>query len=594
MVLFAILAENMIILVSILSLILISPAVNWGIAIGLFFLTEVLHAQFVGNLRHLRFFEVMGTPSIAEVIGSRSSFIARSLWLTVWPGLPFLVPIYRGLEAANYIPPATIIYVVRIYYASAFVLAVPALVYFCDAMRWRVYAVKLNLAARRRPGVRIIIVGSYYFAVENFNWPSLGEEKTNRAYASAWTTKLIYNLFSVFINQGPLAAWYATPAILVDVTLSSYISLFGLCWIVAHVYHFIFSRWLSSMGVILTPSQMQIHDMQKYDLSGHLLVFAFQASLLSFGHLSNWDPLYRLVCFLLLFRLSKIQEYTASHSQMLSMEGTGQWRYYIQAVFEGAVAPFCLGLALFLRIWRVPSDPTLLATSVWEQKLTLMFPADFELFFHAEGLLLVGDLSVGMFIGILNTIGYPAHLFQTEAPHFWHRYIGRVNYFGKVWSQVIRELIGMFVHFVILSYLFEKMWQVMRASVFTNSGFTDIMSFMIYFGRYADGNVRFSYVMQNGLNNAVVCSYRCVIQELPTPVEDKFRDWHDVCGICQAHEEDRLTVCEFPCNHFFHRSCIEEWLKIRMVCPMCMRKLWFDNGIVRMENVATTMPEALL
>lgn len=587
MVLLAVLVENFILFSTTLMIILLSSAVSWTAAIGLFFVTQVIHAQFLGNLRHLRFFEIMGSPEIGEAIGSRSSFIARSLWLAVWPSLPFGAALYRGLESVGFITPDNAIKITRIYLIFAGLLALPAFAYLLDAARWRLYATRHHLAAQRRPGLRIAIIGSYYFAVENWFWSSIGEEKVNQAYAMVWCSKIISQLIIALINTGPAATWQNSPKFLASVSLSSYVSLFGMCWIVAHIYHTIFTRWLYSLGVVLTTNQSQAYDMQKYDLSGHLLAFCFQAYVLSGTYKQDFDSLSRLVGFLLLYRLPKISEYTHIYSQTVSLDRTGQWSYYTRAVFQGAITPFCLGLALFLRIWRVPLSPSVLAREFWEKESRFRLPVEFELWFHTEGMMLVVDLFMGMLTGLFSTIGFTAHLFSTNALHFWHRYLGQVDYVGKFWSQIVRDLIGMFVHFIILSYIFERMWQFLVSSSFADFGFVDLVNFIIYFARYIDGNIRFSSVMQNGLTSHVVCSYRCVIQELPAPKEEAFRDWNDVCGICQSQENDRLALCEFPCFHFFHRNCIEEWLKIRMVCPMCMRKVWFDNGEVKMENIAT-------
>ena len=43
------------------------------------------------------------------------------------------------------------------------------------------------------------------------------------------------------------------------------------------------------------------------------------------------------------------------------------------------------------------------------------------------------------------------------------------------------------------------------------------------------------------------------------------------CVICmnavdaKAPRERTVT----PCNHFFHRECLERWMKVKMECPTC-------------------------
>ena len=180
-----------------------------------------------------------------------------------------------------------------------------------------------------------------------------------------------------------------------------------------------------------------------------------------------------------------------------------------------------------------------------------------------------------------------------ETSHFWHRYLAKVDFGSKVWQQVVRELIGIFIHLIIMAFMFEQLWRSLTTVDAPVMGWVDLMNFAVYFGRYADGNIRFSYTTQHGITSDVVCSYRCVMKELPSPTEVVFAEWKDVCCICQASEEDRLALCAFPCSHFFHRDCIECWLKTKMACPMCMRTVWLDNGVVKMDNMDGSAREPL-
>ncbi|XP_055337830.1 uncharacterized protein LOC129587904 [Paramacrobiotus metropolitanus] len=566
-------------------LVLLTPAVVWSAGVFLFIITEVLHAQYISNLRHLRFFELMGAPGLAGT-GGRTSFIARSGWLTVWPTLPFIAVVYRSLEAAGQISTDTVDRLSRIYVLGAVFLSLPALYHLLDAVRWRFAAASLNLAARQRPGIRVTVVGSYYFCIDNLNWPSLGEEKVNRAYALVWISKLLWATGSVGLRDGPRAALSALPASVVAVSLSSYVSVFGLCWIFAYAYSAVFTRWLHSLDVVLTPGQAQMQEMQKYDLSGHLLVFIFQSRILAALPVKgDWTPLLRLIGFLVLFRLPKLVEYTRNFTNVQSLDATGTWRYYLQAVFQGTIAPLGLGVALFTRSWRAPLHLRRLASLVWEQTLPIQFAVEFELWLHTEVVLLLGDLLLEAATALLSLPGYAAHLYSTASPHFWHRYLATLDTGLKIWTQTVRELLTIFVHFLIMSYMFERLWHTSKNGGPLDSGVVEAVTFLVYFSRYADATVRFSHVTQAGLDSDVVCSYRCVIRELAAPAEGRFREWEDVCAICQGKEEDRLQLCELPCAHFFHRGCMEEWLKVRMVCPMCMRRVWLAQGRVQMDNV---------
>ena len=174
-----------------------------------------------------------------------------------------------------------------------------------------------------------------------------------------------------------------------------------------------------------------------------------------------------------------------------------------------------------------------------------------------------------------------------ESSHFWHRYLACVDYGSKVWLQVIRETAGFFVHLVIMGFMFDQLWRSQTEPDTTAvMGWPELMNFAVYFGRYTDNSMRISAVLQYGITSDVVCSYRCVIRELPAPEEQAFREWgDDKCCICQSPEDDRLALCAFPCDHFFHRDCIKDWLKTRMSCPLCQRAVWLENGVVKMDNL---------
>ncbi|XP_074309348.1 E3 ubiquitin protein ligase RIE1-like isoform X2 [Silene latifolia] len=41
------------------------------------------------------------------------------------------------------------------------------------------------------------------------------------------------------------------------------------------------------------------------------------------------------------------------------------------------------------------------------------------------------------------------------------------------------------------------------------------------------------------------------------------------CCICFGSYEDGIELHVLPCNHHFHSTCIEKWLKINAICPVC-------------------------
>ncbi|KAL1532462.1 E3 ubiquitin-protein ligase-like protein [Salvia divinorum] len=42
-----------------------------------------------------------------------------------------------------------------------------------------------------------------------------------------------------------------------------------------------------------------------------------------------------------------------------------------------------------------------------------------------------------------------------------------------------------------------------------------------------------------------------------------------VCCICLAKYVNNDELKELPCSHFFHKDCVDKWLKINATCPLC-------------------------
>lgn len=43
----------------------------------------------------------------------------------------------------------------------------------------------------------------------------------------------------------------------------------------------------------------------------------------------------------------------------------------------------------------------------------------------------------------------------------------------------------------------------------------------------------------------------------------------DICSICMISIDDTSPVVKLNCGHFFHLRCIEDWVRVRTVCPVC-------------------------
>lgn len=45
----------------------------------------------------------------------------------------------------------------------------------------------------------------------------------------------------------------------------------------------------------------------------------------------------------------------------------------------------------------------------------------------------------------------------------------------------------------------------------------------------------------------------------------------DACAICLEDMRDKQWLAKLPCGHYFHSSCIENWLSTACTCPLCKR-----------------------
>ncbi|XP_008809167.1 E3 ubiquitin-protein ligase At1g63170-like isoform X1 [Phoenix dactylifera] len=53
-----------------------------------------------------------------------------------------------------------------------------------------------------------------------------------------------------------------------------------------------------------------------------------------------------------------------------------------------------------------------------------------------------------------------------------------------------------------------------------------------------------------------------------------------VCCICLAKYADNDELRELPCSHFFHMVCVDKWLKINALCPLCKSEVGDAAGSI--------------
>ncbi|MBA0643856.1 hypothetical protein Goklo_028112 [Gossypium klotzschianum] len=76
-------------------------------------------------------------------------------------------------------------------------------------------------------------------------------------------------------------------------------------------------------------------------------------------------------------------------------------------------------------------------------------------------------------------------------------------------------------------------------------------------------------IIVNGLDGSSIEAYPITLlgenMKLPRPNDN-------TCSICLSEYQAKETIRTIPdCNHYFHASCIDEWLKLNAACPVCRR-----------------------
>ena len=51
-----------------------------------------------------------------------------------------------------------------------------------------------------------------------------------------------------------------------------------------------------------------------------------------------------------------------------------------------------------------------------------------------------------------------------------------------------------------------------------------------------------------------------------------------VCAICLCDYEDDEELRKMKCGHYFHKDCVDEWLKLNRNCPLCKRDIEESAG----------------
>lgn len=82
--------------------------------------------------------------------------------------------------------------------------------------------------------------------------------------------------------------------------------------------------------------------------------------------------------------------------------------------------------------------------------------------------------------------------------------------------------------------------------------------------------------------------------EEPTDAEEKEAQCSKsiTCCICLNELSDGETYCRVPCQHAFHKECIDRWTIRKDDCPLCLRKIPFCKVYESLDNESDSSPKS--
>ena len=101
-----------------------------------------------------------------------------------------------------------------------------------------------------------------------------------------------------------------------------------------------------------------------------------------------------------------------------------------------------------------------------------------------------------------------------------------------------------------------------------------IMFFLFYI--FLDKRENVVYRTRENHNENYLATYQINFDDIINEVYSDSFPYEEKCSICLEDfvftDETKIIQTE-ACNHFFHETCIKQWLRIRTTCPNCQNNL---------------------
>jgi ankyrin repeat protein len=88
-------------------------------------------------------------------------------------------------------------------------------------------------------------------------------------------------------------------------------------------------------------------------------------------------------------------------------------------------------------------------------------------------------------------------------------------------------------------------------------------------------------LVEEGNADIKLVNYNTRNLEIINYIKNHKRDWlskeifdnNIICSICHEDNKNNIHMIKTPCNHIYCKKCLEEWLKLKEICPYCRQNL---------------------